>query len=266
MAEEKEQRQPAPTPPRSNSSGSERSEHRSIFGNFRETIATLNHLSGLAVIITAVFSSLTASFYSLSFYRKDCIEKGHSTYFCFGGYIGQIDIPAIDKMSQDYKASMDETRQIRTNNDELKKQIYNLEKSNKQTIDKIQSALDDTSKEVDMQREAIRRRDSTITDQVEAIRSRDTKIADLERSLAKLPKSPPDEKPKSTIRPPSNGNSHSKPPSPPTRPDPHAVAAGIWPEGSVSAGSEVSATTPHGIVSCIGGNNITGAPRRCRWK
>jgi hypothetical protein len=49
------------------------------------------------------------------------------------------------------------------------------------------------------------------------------------------------------------------------RPNPLRYSLSVWGPGSVREGMTVSRNTPHGRLTCVGGNNKTGRPRVCRW-
>jgi hypothetical protein len=69
--------------------------------------------------------------------------------------------------------------------------------------------------------------------------------------------------PQLAVKPPVSSPPRDTQPS--TRPAAGQYARRFWPSGSVSYNMRVSRDTEYGRLTCIGGNNNRGIPRRCSW-
>ena len=209
---------------------------------FRENLATVNHMIGVTGALIAVFGAITSVLFSISQYNKTCTAKGYTPYACFGGYIGLIEMEHLDRIQQENQESRAALATRSTEIAELRGKGTAMASQARETEATLMAVRADLGGAT-----------TKIGELQDALRQRDVKISELQKRAQGSAPPPPQ-------------SSQEVPPRPPSRPTPYVIAAAIWPEGSIPAGTEVSKDTPHGTVVCVGGNLNTGMTRRCRWK
>lgn len=167
---------------------------------------------------------------------ENCTQKGYDPYICIGETTGLTSIKKFEEKDEYINILSIKIADAYQELDSLRKRMTEIEQNNRSTKPEIDEQI------------------VLLTQQRERLRNT---LTETQKAIAKFNAPPLTSKPATPTR--------TLPPSAVSRPSPRSYSNQIWPAGSISSGVVRSTDTPYGRLTCIGGNDMAGVPRDCRW-